>query len=86
MFTCKQVSKTLSEEDYEKLPFWRKFGLKLHVALCIFCGKYNRQVMVMQDTCRCYKEHEDELEATRPKLDAEHRQRIREALQLGQGD
>ncbi len=81
MLTCKQVSKALSKEDYTKLPFWRKFFLKLHVSVCVFCGKYNRQVIVMQDTCRCYKDHEEELAVRRDGLDEEHKQKLREALQ-----
>ena len=58
MFTCKQVSNALSKEDYEKMPLLRRFFLRLHVKLCVFCGKYNRQVMDSQDMCRCYKKHE----------------------------
>jgi hypothetical protein len=58
MLTCKQVSHALSEEDYEKLSPWRKRLLKLHVKWCIFCGKFNRQVMDHQDMCRYYREHE----------------------------
>lgn len=69
MFTCKQVSKTLSENDYEQLPLLKKWLLKIHVALCIVCGKFNRQVMDSHDMCRHYKEREQELESSRPKMD-----------------
>jgi thioredoxin-related protein len=58
MFTCKQVSHSLSKEDYAKLPPAKRFFLRLHVKLCIFCGKFNRQVMDDQDMCRRFKEHE----------------------------
>ena len=58
MLTCKQVSNALSKEDYRNMPPMRRFFLRLHVKLCVFCGKYNRQVMDSQDMCRCYKEHE----------------------------
>jgi hypothetical protein len=59
MLTCKQVSNTLSEEDYEKLSPLRKCLLKLHVKLCIFCGTFNRQVMDNQDMCRHFMAHEE---------------------------
>lgn len=59
MLTCKQVSHALSEEDYEKLSPLRKFLLKLHVKLCVFCGKFNRQVMDHQEMCRHYREQEE---------------------------
>jgi|TARA_B110000093_G_scaffold181060_1_gene224316 hypothetical protein len=58
MFTCKQVSDSLSKGDYAKLPLAKRFFLRLHVKLCIFCGKYNRQVMDGQDMCRHFKQHE----------------------------
>ena len=76
MFTCKQVSNALHREDYEKLSPLRKFFLKLHVKLCIFCGKFNSQVMESQDMCRCFKEHEDAVIGEQPHLD-----RRKEALQ-----
>lgn len=59
MFTCKQVSHSLSKEDYAKLSPTRRFFLQLHVKLCIFCGRFNRQVMDNQDMCRHFKDHED---------------------------
>jgi len=81
MLTCKQVSHALSEEDYENLPPMRKFFLKLHVKLCIFCGKFNRQVMDTQDMCRCYKAREDELiERSGSKLDTAKKDELRELL------
>lgn len=61
MLTCKQVSKSLQQKDYKKLPFVKRMFLQLHVKLCIFCGKYNRQVMENQDICRHYREHEEEI-------------------------
>lgn len=80
MFTCKQVSNALSKEDYRKLSPLRRFCLRLHVKLCIFCGKFNHQVMESQDMCRCYKQHEDEVSAHRPKLDADKKEQLKELL------
>lgn len=80
MFTCKQVSKTLSENDYEKLPPLKKCLLKIHVALCVVCGKFNRQVMDSHDMCRHYKEREKELESSRPKLDEDKKEQLKNLL------
>ena len=68
MFTCKQVSHSLSKEDYAKLSPRKRFFLQLHVKLCIFCGRFNRQVMDNQDMCRHFKEHEDQHLADGPEL------------------
>lgn len=80
MFTCKQVSNALSKEDYDKLPPMRRFFLKLHVKLCIFCGKFNKQVMESQDMCRCYKEHEDNLTEHRPKMEDAQKNELKKLL------
>ncbi len=80
MFTCKQVSNALSKEDYEKLPPMRRFFLRLHVKLCIFCGKFNKQVMESQDMCRCYREHEEEMAEHRPKMDNSKKDHLKELL------
>ena len=80
MFTCKQVSNALSKEDYEKMSPMRRFFLRLHVKLCIFCGKFNKQVMESQDMCRYYKQHEDELANTRPLMDPEKKDQLKELL------
>ena len=80
MFTCKQVSKSLSEKDYQDLPLTKKCMLKLHVALCIVCGKFNRQVMETQDMCRHYKKKEPEMESSRPRLDEYKRKQLKKLL------
>jgi hypothetical protein len=80
MLTCKQVSKSLSEKDYQDLPPLKKFMLKLHVALCIVCGKFNRQVMESQDMCRHYKNRESELESLRPKLDETRKKQLKKLI------
>ena len=84
MFTCKQVSNALSKEDYERMPPVRRFFLRLHVKLCIFCGKYNRQVMDSQDMCRCYKRHEIDNEETfaqyRPQMEPSKKDQLKELI------
>lgn len=83
MLTCKQVSKSLQQKDYKKLPYVKRMFLQLHVKLCVFCGKYNRQVMENQDICRHYREHEEAiLEYTHPDsvLNDEHKTIIKEEI------
>jgi len=80
MLTCKQVSNALSKEDYERLSPMRRFFLRLHVKLCVFCGKFNRQVMESQDMCRCYKQHEEKIAEQRPKMDDMEKDKLKELL------
>lgn len=84
MLTCKQVSRSLAEHDYQKLGLLPRLGLKLHVAMCVVCGRYNRQVMTFQDgvraLLRCQEQEEGPL-ADHTRLPPEARERLRNTLQ-----
>ena len=82
MFTCKQVSNSLAEHDYEKLSPAKKALLKFHVALCVVCDKYNKQIMVIQDGVRKFRQQEDEIlnDPTSPALPEDRKAAIKEAL------
>lgn len=80
MFTCKQVSHSLSKEDYAKLSPAKRFFLQLHVKLCIFCGKFNRQVMDNQDMCRHFKEHEETQCCSAPELQESQKDELKALL------
>lgn len=58
MWRCKHVADALAKHHYWELPWLRRIGLKLHVALCAVCGPFHRQVMLMQDTAHHFCEHE----------------------------
>ena len=70
----------MSENDYEKLSPLKKCLLKIHVTLCVVCGKFNRQVMDSHDMCRHYKGKEKELESSRPKLDEDKKTQLKKLL------
>ncbi|NCG09268.1 MAG: hypothetical protein GWO81_06835 [Verrucomicrobia bacterium] len=80
MFTCKQVSKALHKEDYAEMSTLRRCFLKLHVHLCVFCGKFNTQVIDSQDMCRCYKDKEAHDAVERPKLNPSQKEALKELI------
>ena len=61
MFTCKQVSNSLNQKNFQDLPLWKRLLIKMHVKCCIFCGKYNTQVIETHDMCRELIKNEKEL-------------------------
>lgn len=64
MFTCKQVSNSLNQKNFQDLPLWKRLLIKLHVKCCIFCGKYNTHVIETHDMCReLIKNEENSLES-----------------------
>lgn len=61
----------------------RRFFLRWHVRLCVFCGKFNKQIMDSQEMCRYYKEFEIESPQhaeQRPKLEESKKNELRELL------
>lgn len=62
------------------MPPLKRFFLKLHVRLCVFCGKFNRQVMESQDMCRCYKENEEAILLDTARLDAKKKDELKQIL------
>ena len=81
MLRCKTVSDALATTKYWKLPWYRRVGLRLHVALCAVCGRYNRQVIVMQDGVREYLRHEvSDPPPAELRLPADARERLRRAI------
>lgn len=81
MLTCKQVSESLEERDYESLPLSQKMGLKLHVVMCIFCRRYNKQRMIMHDIFRRLRQREANDEVlTGEHLSTSARARMQERL------
>ena len=64
MFTCKQVSNLLNQKNFQDLPLFKRLLVKLHVKCCVFCGKYNTQVIETHNMCReLIKNEEDSLES-----------------------
>lgn len=82
MLTCKQVSNALARQDYATLSPVSRAALQLHVALCVVCGKYNRQVMIMQDTVRAFRKQEEDHPARTDEsgLTEKDRESIRQSL------
>ncbi len=78
MFTCKQVSRALENENYEDMTPLRKAFLRFHIAICIVCGKYNTQVMEMHKLSRCFCEQE--VVGGDVALSDEKREQIKQAL------
>ena len=83
MLTCKQVATSLNDRDYAELSPLKRLFLKLHVRLCIVCGRYHRHVMRFQDGVRRYRKGEASRTSAVPgqlALQEREREAIRRAL------
>ncbi|MCW8879031.1 MAG: zf-HC2 domain-containing protein [Kangiellaceae bacterium] len=48
--TCKQVAEQLSEEIDQPLTGFKKFKLKLHLLMCVYCRRYGEQLNISSKT------------------------------------
>ncbi len=85
MWRCKHVANALAKHHYWELPWARRIGLRLHVALCFVCGRFHRQVMLMQDAANIFHKHEEEDDpALRIPMPDESKRRLKEKLRASE--
>ena len=81
LMTCKQVAEALSETHFDKMSAPKQKALRFHLAVCLVCGKFHKDVIRMQrfvDELRRREESEDE--HTGVVLDDDCRYRIEKAI------
>jgi hypothetical protein len=52
MLTCKDVTRLVSESMDRSLPLGKRIGVRLHLLVCKFCARYERQLLLIRDTVR----------------------------------
>ena len=52
MLSCKDVTKLVSEAMDRSLPLGKRIGVRLHLLICKFCARYERQLHLIRETAR----------------------------------
>ena len=52
MLSCKDVTRLLSESMDRSLPLGKRVGVRLHLLICTFCSRYERQLLLIRETVR----------------------------------
>jgi hypothetical protein len=52
MLSCKDVTRLLSDSMDRSLPIGKRIGVRLHLLICKFCARYERQLHLIRDTVR----------------------------------
>ncbi|MDY6978660.1 MAG: zf-HC2 domain-containing protein [Pseudomonadota bacterium] len=79
MLTCKQASELISEHQERPLTRRERWGLTLHLAICISCRRFKRQLGLLRQALRQLA-HSDRENLPGPELPPQARQRIRRSL------
>ena len=59
MLSCKDVTRLLSEAMDRSLPLGKRIGVRLHLLICTFCARYERQLLQIRKTVRRLVEMEE---------------------------
>ena len=70
----------LSESLDRELSFHQRVGLRMHLLMCKFCSRYQRQLLFLRETVRLYTEHSEDIEPS-IKVPSEVRERIKRTVQ-----
>jgi anti-sigma factor ChrR (cupin superfamily) len=52
MPSCREVSRAVASGELERAGFWKRLGLRLHLAMCRHCRRYSRQLRAIGQTAR----------------------------------
>ena len=81
MFSCKEVTQLISESMDISLPIGKRIGMRLHLLICKFCSRYERQLLLIRETVRRIVATEEKTgELPEETLSEEAKERIRKSL------
>ncbi|MDP2430578.1 MAG: zf-HC2 domain-containing protein [Pseudomonadota bacterium] len=83
MLTCKDASHLISESQERPLGIWERWGLRLHLWMCVSCRRFVRQMALMRQALRMLgqrAEADAQDDGNSADFPPEARERIRKAL------
>jgi hypothetical protein len=81
MLVCRDVTRLISESMDTSLPIGKRIGVRIHLLMCKFCARYERQLLLIRETLRRLVAAEDQPEGPAGvTLSEEARERIRKSL------
>ena len=52
MLSCKDVTQLISRSMDASLPIGEWIGVRIHLLMCKFCARYERQLLLIRETLR----------------------------------
>jgi ribosomal protein L34E len=52
MLSCKDVTRLISESMDRSLPLGKRIGVRVHLLICKFCARYERQLHQIREKVR----------------------------------
>jgi hypothetical protein len=81
MLSCRDVTQLISQSMDTTLPIGKRMGVRIHLLICKFCKRYERQLLLIRETLRRHAATEDHPERPAGELlSPEARDRIKISL------
>jgi len=58
--TCKEVSALLIAREDRDLPLQERLALRLHLAMCQACPRFERQLLTMRNAMKQWRQYTDD--------------------------
>ncbi|MDO9251002.1 zf-HC2 domain-containing protein [Hydrogenophaga sp.] len=58
--TCKEVSALLIAREDRALPLGERLALRLHLAMCKACPRFERQLLTMRNAMKQWRNYSDD--------------------------
>ena len=81
MLSCKDAPQLISESMDHSLPLGKRIGVRIHLIMCLFCARYERQLLLIRETVRRLVAMEETPDGLfLGELSEDARERIRQSL------
>lgn len=81
MLSCKDATRLISQSMDASLPVTKRIGVRIHLLICIYCTRYEKQLRLIRETLRRLSAAEDHPERPAGEiLSPEARDRIKKSL------
>lgn len=61
MITCKKATFLVSKKEDKKISFWQAIQLRMHLAICSFCRRFEKQSWIIGENAKHLHDHADHL-------------------------
>ncbi len=52
IFSCKKITRMISESMDRKLPLYKRMGIRFHLMMCALCRRYQQQLLFIRSVLR----------------------------------
>lgn len=52
MYKCSEIARAVASDEYQEAGFFRRWGIRLHLALCRDCSRYDDQLKALGKAMR----------------------------------